>query len=141
MTTEISVNLKDKFIVFYDGECGFCNHWVQWILERDKKDKFLFSSLQSVFGQKFLNDRNLPNEVFDTLYLWKPADFYLSKYQAILKIATEVGGIYSLAAIGKIIPDFIGNQFYNLISRNRKKLAANQCFLPNAEQRKKFIEE
>lgn len=140
MTTEISVSLKDKFIVFYDGECGFCNHWVQWILENDKKDKFLFSSLQSDFGQKFLNERNLPNKVFDTLYLWKPESFYLSKYQAILKIATEVGGIYYLASIGKIIPDAIGNQFYNLISRNRQKLASNQCFLPSAEQRKKFIE-
>jgi len=140
MTTEVSVSLKDKFIVFYDGECGFCNHWVQWILERDKKDKFLFSSLQSDFGQKFLNERNLPNEVFDTLYLWKPESFYLSKYQAILRIASELGGVYSLANIGKILPDFIGNQFYNLVSRNRKKLAENQCFLPNAEQRKKFID-
>lgn len=140
MTTELSVSLKDKFIVFYDGECGFCNHWVQWILERDKKDKFLFSSLQSEFGQKFLNERNLPNKVFDTLYLWKPESFYLSKYQAILRIASELGGVYSLANIGKILPDFIGNQFYNLVSRNRKKLAENQCFLPSAEQRKKFIE-
>ena len=140
MTTEISVSLKDKFIVFYDGECGFCNHWVQWILERDKKDKFLFSSLQSEFGQKFLNERNLPNQVFDTLYLWKPERFYLSKYQAILRIASELGRVYSLVNIGKILPDFIGNQFYNLVSRNRKKLAENQCFLPNAEQRKKFIE-
>jgi len=140
MTTEISVNLKDKFIVFYDGECGFCNHWVQWILERDKNDKFLFSSLQSEFGQKFLNERNLPNQIFDTLYLWKPESFYLSRYQAILRIASELGGIYSLANIGKILPNFIGNQFYNLVSRNRKKLAENQCFLPSAEQRKKFIE-
>lgn len=140
MMTEVSVSLKDKYIVFYDGECGFCNHWVQWILERDKKDKFLFSSLQSEFGQKFLNERNLPNKVFDTLYLWKPESFYLSKYQAILRIASELGGVYSLANIGKILPDFIGNQFYNLVSRNRKKLAENQCFLPSAEQRKKFIE-
>ena len=140
MMTEVSVSLKDKFIVFYDGECGFCNHWVQWILEKDTKDKFLFSSLQSEFGQKFLKDRNLPNEIFDTLYLWKPESFYLSKYQAILRIASELGGVYSLANIGKILPDFIGNQFYNLVSRNRKKLAENQCFLPSAEQRKKFIE-
>ena len=140
MMTEVSVSLKDKFIVFYDGECGFCNHWVQWILEKDTKDKFLFSSLQSEFGQKFLNDRNLPNEFFDTLYLWKPQHFYLTKYQAILKIATELGGIYAIASVGKIIPDFLGNQFYNLVSQNRKKLAKNQCFLPNLEQRKKFID-
>ncbi len=139
MTTELASSFKNKYIVFYDGECGFCNHWVQWILERDKKDNFLFSSLQSEFGQQFLNERNLPNQVFDTLYLWKPQSFYLTKYQAILKIASELGGIYSLVSVGKIIPDFIGNRFYNLISRNRKKLAANQCFLPNEQQRKKFL--
>jgi len=140
MTAGISANLSNKFIVFYDGDCGFCNHWVQWILKNDKKDKFLFSSLQSQFGQKFLNDRNLPNQTFDTIYLWKPQSFYLTKYQAILKIATEIGGIYSLAAAGKIIPDFIANRFYNIISNNRKKLAVNQCFLPDKEQQKKFIE-
>lgn len=139
MTTELSANLKDKFIVFYDGACGFCNHWVQWILERDKNDKFLFSSLQSGFGQKFLTDRNLPNRVFDTLYLWKPERFYLSKFQAILTITTEIGGLYSLASIGQLIPDFIGNSVYNIISNNRKKLSRNKCFLPDEIQRKKFI--
>lgn len=139
MTTEIPTNFKNKFIVLYDGDCGFCNHWVQWILKNDKQDKFLFSSLQSQFGQKFLKDRNLPNQIFDTIYLWKPQSFYLTKYQAILKISTEIGGIYSLASIGKIIPEFMGNSFYNLISKNRKKLSASQCFLPNEEQRKKFI--
>ncbi len=139
MITELASSFKNKYIVFYDGECGFCNHWVQWILERDEKDNFLFSSLQSEFGQQFLNERNLPNQVFDTLYLWKPQSFYLTKYQAILKISSELGGIYSLVSVGKIIPDFIGNRFYNLISRNRKKLAANQCFLPNEQQRKKFL--
>ncbi len=44
ITIESSVSLKDKFIVFYDGECGFCNHWVQWILERDKRISFRFFS-------------------------------------------------------------------------------------------------
>lgn len=129
----------DKQIVFYDGECGFCNHWVQWILEKDTKDKFLFSSLHSDFGQKFLNDRNLPNKIFDTLYLWKPNRFYLTKSQAILEIASQIGGIYSLATIGKILPESIGNIFYNFTSRNRQKLAANQCFAPSEEQQKKFI--
>ena len=139
MTTDISTDVKNKLIVFYDGDCGFCNHWVQWILEKDKDDKFLFSSLQSEFGQKFLNERNLPNHVFDTLYLWKPGSFYFTKYRAVLQIATEIGGVYSFALAGKMIPDFIGNIFYSLVSSNRKKLKANQCFLPDAEQRKKFI--
>ena len=36
---------KNKYIVFFDGECGVCNFWVQWILERDTKDQFMFSEM------------------------------------------------------------------------------------------------
>ncbi|MCG2793935.1 MAG: DUF393 domain-containing protein [Weeksellaceae bacterium] len=140
MKTESSDDFKNKYIVFYDGECGFCNHWVQWILTKDHDEKFLFSSLQSEYGQNFLKERNLPNQLLDTIYIWKPGSYFLTKYQAILKIATELGGLYSLANVGKLVPDAIGNPFYNLIAHNRKKLAPNECFLPNAEQRKKFID-
>lgn len=140
MINENVADFKNKYIVFYDGECGFCNHWAQWILKRDKKDKFLFSSLQSEFGQHFLKERNLPNQVFNTIYLWKPGRFYLTKYQAIIKILTEIGGLYSLAKAGQLIPNFLGNALYNLVSRHRKKLAATQCLLPTEEQRRKFIE-
>ena len=47
-----------KYFVLYDGECGFCNFWVHWILKKDTKNNFLFASLQSDFGQQFLNERN-----------------------------------------------------------------------------------
>lgn len=131
---------KDKLYVFYDGDCGFCNFWVQWILEKDKKDKFLFASLQSNFGQKFLKDRNLDTKNFNTIYLWKPKGFYLQKSDAIIKIAENIGGIYSLSKILMIIPKFLRNMGYDFISKNRQKLMNSSCILPNEEQRKKFLD-
>ena len=68
-----------KYFVLYDGECGFCNFWVHWILKKDTKNNFLFASLQSDFGQQFLNERNLESKNLDTLYLWKPEKYYLQK--------------------------------------------------------------
>ena len=130
---------KNKYYVFYDGECGFCNFWVQWILNNDKKDQFLFAALQSDFGQKFLKDRGLKSDDFDTIYLWKPDAFYLTKSDAILKIANTIGGIYNLATILKIFPKFTRDIGYNLISKNRKKLMEQECLLPTPEQRKKFV--
>ena len=76
-----------KYYVFYDGDCGFCNYWVQWILKNDRKDHFRFAALQSDFGQKFLKERRLESNEFNTIYLWKPNEFYLLKSQAIVKIA------------------------------------------------------
>lgn len=129
-----------KHIVFFDGDCGVCNFWVQWILKRDKKDRFLFASLQSDFGQEFLTERKLNTEVFNTLYLWKPNHYYLEKSKAVLHIAHLLGGIYKLSAIGKIIPGFLSDQIYDTVSRNRMKLANQKCYLPTPDERKKFIE-
>lgn len=134
-------DLRDKHIVFFDGECGVCNFWVQWILEKDKKDEFLFASLQSEFGQKFLTERGLETQQFNTLYLWKPQQYYLIKSKAVLKITDILGGLYKLLSLtGKIFPTFFGNTIYDLISKNRMKLASQKCFLPDAHQKKKFIE-
>ena len=129
-----------KHIVFFDGECGVCNFWVQWILERDKKDQFMFASLQSDFGQKFLSERGLETKQFNTLYLWKPHNYYLVKSKAVLKIASLLGGIYKAAVIGSLFPKFIRDSIYDMISRNRMKLSAQKCFLPDPHQKKKFIE-
>lgn len=131
---------QNKHIVFFDGECGVCNFWVQWILEQDKKDAFLFASLQSDFGQKFLSERGLETTQFNTIYLWKPDNYYLIKSRAILEIINLLGGFYKIFNIAKLLPTFLIDKIYDLISRNRMKLSAQKCFLPDQHQKKKFIE-
>lgn len=133
-------NQNHKHIVFFDGECGVCNFWVQWILERDKKDQFMFASLQSDFGQKFLSERGLETKVFNTMYLWKQNDYYLTKSRAVLQIANLLGGIYKFSAVGKLIPSFLSDKVYDIVSENRMKMANQKCYLPTPQERKKFIE-
>lgn len=133
-------NWQNKHIIFFDGDCGICNFWVQWILKRDTKDQFLFASLQSDFGQKFLSERGLETKELNTIYLWKPNQFYLIKSRAILQIINLLGGIYKLSGIGKILPTSLSDQIYDIISRNRMKLSTQKCFLPDQHQKAKFIE-
>lgn len=134
-------NWENKHIIFFDGDCGVCNFWVQWILQRDKKNQFMFASLQSDFGQKFLGERNLDQKQFNTLYLWKFGSYYLIKSKAIIKVLNLLGGFYSIGStIGRVIPTALSDQLYNVISRNRMKISNQKCFLPTPEERKKFIE-
>ena len=130
---------NSKHYVFYDGDCGFCNHWVQWILKNDKKDFFRFAALQSDFGHKFLKERGLETEKLDTLYLWKPEMYYLQKSQAITKIAKLLGGKHAILASMNIFPESISDKIYDQIAKRRLKLAAQSCMLPTAEERKKFV--
>lgn len=129
-----------NYYVLYDGDCGFCNYWVQWILKNDRKDRFRFASLQGRFGQKFLMDSNLNAPTFDTLYLWKPEEFYLTKAAAITTIAKLLGGGFYILGSLNIFPDFVGNFFYDQIAKRRTKLASQKCFLPNENERKKFLD-
>ena len=128
-----------KYYVFYDGDCGFCNHWVQWILKNDHKDKFRFAALQGEFGQKFLRDRQLKTGDFDTLYLWKPKKFYLTKAAAVSQIGKILGGRFYALGCTAVLPSFIGNWIYSIIAKHRMKLASEKCFLPNESEKKKFI--
>ncbi|AZI67614.1 DUF393 domain-containing protein [Kaistella daneshvariae] len=128
-----------KYYVFYDGECGFCNFWVHWILKRDNKDQFLFAALQGEFGQKFLGDRNLELKDLDTLYLWKPDEYYLRKSHAVFKISEILGGVYQFISLLRFLPTFITDFFYDQIAENRKSLATQACEIPTPEERKKFI--
>ena len=128
-----------KYYVFYDGDCGFCNFCVQWILKNDLKDQFMFAALQSDFGQEFLKERGLETKQLSTLYLWKPQSFYLKKSEAALKIASILGGKYSFIGYLSFVPKFISDFLYDKVAENRKKLATNTCFLPNEKERTKFV--
>ncbi|TXF75173.1 thiol-disulfide oxidoreductase DCC family protein [Chryseobacterium sp.] len=129
-----------KYYIFFDGDCGFCNQWVQWILEKDKKDEFLFSALQSDFGQQFLKERGLEQKQFNTLYLWKPDSYYLVKSEAVLKIAKILGGTCGFLAKLNIFPRFFSDQIYDLVAKNRKQISPETCRLPTEQERHKFIE-
>lgn len=136
----LSASFKDKHIIFYDGDCGFCNFSVQWILKRDRKDQFLFAALQSKLGQEFLTERHLETKDLDSIYLWKPESYYLKKSDAAIKIGQLLSGIYQISVAGKILPLSVRDNIYDYIAKRRKSLMTGQCLIPTAEERKKFID-
>jgi len=60
---------QDIPVIFYDGECGFCNSTVQFILNK-KKRPFNFAALQSTFANRTLEKVNISIQM-DTIYLLK----------------------------------------------------------------------
>lgn len=128
---------QDKHYIFFDGECGFCNQAIAWILKRDKKDQFLFVSLQSDLGQQFLSDRNLATNNFQTL--WKPNAYYLTKTAATMQILKLLGGKYKILSHLNVLPDALSDRFYNLLARNRQSISAKNCYVPTEQERKKII--
>lgn len=125
-------------IILFDGVCNFCNSSVNFIIEHDKEGFFKFAPLQSEIGQKYIEQFGLNN--VDSIILVENEKAYTHS-TAALRIAKNLGGIWSLGYIFVIIPRPIRNLFYKLFAANRYRLFGKKeaCMLPTPEVRKRFL--
>ncbi|WP_226583480.1 thiol-disulfide oxidoreductase DCC family protein [Halobacillus litoralis] len=127
-------------IVLFDGECNFCDKSVQFIIKRDPKGLFKFSSKQSDLGKDLLYKYNVPQEL-DSLILIEGDKFY-DQSTAALRICCNLSGGWKLFYIFVFVPKTIRNQLYNFFSSNRYKWFGKKndvCSLPSPEIRKRFL--
>lgn len=130
-----------KPVVLFDGVCNLCNSSVSFIIKRDKKNKFLFASLQSEYAKKHLDDELSNGDNLQSLVL-KDGNKTLIKSSAVLTIAKGLSGLWPLAYGFMIIPGFIRNAVYDLIAKNRYRWFGkrNQCMIPSPELKSKFLD-
>ena len=132
--------MNEQLIILFDGVCNFCNFWVNFVLDRDKKDRFRFAALQSIEGQKILSDFGLNKTDFDTFIL-VDGEKYFIKSTAVLKIARKlnypVKSLYYLIIIPRFIRDFV----YSIIAKSRYKFFGKRevCRIPTNEEKQKFL--
>jgi predicted DCC family thiol-disulfide oxidoreductase YuxK len=127
-------------IILFDGVCNFCDGAVNFLIERDAKNYFKFAPLQSENGQKLAAEHNIDLEKIDSVILIEGGEVYTHS-TAALKIAKNLGGIWSLAYAFIIVPKFIRDYFYKLFAANRYRLFGKKdaCMLPSPEVRAKFL--
>ena len=137
---------ETKAIVLYDGVCGLCNRAVQFLLKRDHHDRLQFASLQSDVAARVLQRHGMDPKSLDTVYAVlnydEPNETLLAKGDAFLFFAKIIGGIWSVARVGRIIPRPIRNWLYDFIARHRYQVfgKSESCMLPDPKQRHKFLE-
>jgi len=89
-------------IILYDGVCGLCNRFVQFVLKRDHEDRFRFAALQSKFARDILERHQLNADALDTIYLVldhrHPGERLLSKGDAVNAVLQELGGFWLIWA-------------------------------------------
>jgi predicted DCC family thiol-disulfide oxidoreductase YuxK len=133
----VSESQQNIPIVFYDGDCGFCNSSVQFILKKRKED-IHFATLQSSFAEDLLKKHDITIEM-DTLYLLRNDKIY-SRSNAALRICKSLKGGYPLMMGFWIIPKFIRDGVYNMIAKRRHKIRAGHCVIPTENERKLFLD-
>jgi predicted DCC family thiol-disulfide oxidoreductase YuxK len=132
----------NKKIILFDGVCNLCNSAVQFVIKNDKKDVFRFVPLQSELGQEILAHIGIDAKNIDSIVLYVPGVANYYKSDAALQIAKNLGGLFPMGFILKIIPTAIRNGLYDYIAKNRYKWYGKKdsCMMPTPELKIKFLE-
>ena len=131
---------KDHPVLVYDGDCGFCNRAVQFILKHEKRHDLLFLKRASELGMALR--RHFGLEAVESM-LWIENGIASIESDATLKSAAYVGGWCRLALMAYLIPRPLRNWGYRLIAKNRHRIRGtrSQCVLPTPEQKLRFLDE
>jgi predicted DCC family thiol-disulfide oxidoreductase YuxK len=127
----------EKKILFYDGECGFCNHVVQFIMRHEKNADLYFSPIESEFATRFFQEKGCAQPDLSTFYLYNDFQLYTQSTGA-LKLIPFLKWYFSVLNFFKIIPICQRDQLYRFVAKNRKRFYAKSCII-NAFSKSRFL--
>jgi predicted DCC family thiol-disulfide oxidoreductase YuxK len=134
-------------ILLYDGVCGLCNRFVQFILRRDRKAIFHFASLQSALAAGILTRHNANPTDLDTVYVVLnhelPDESLFSRSEAVLFVLKQLEGFCRPAGfLLQLLPKFLRDAAYNAVARRRYRIFGRSeiCVLPNDQDRPRFLD-
>jgi len=126
-------------VIYFDGYCGLCNGFVDFVLARDRARRFRFAPLQGTRARARFGD---PGDVDPATILLEEGDQVFERSTAALRIIAALGGVWRLAGLLRLVPRFIRDAVYDWIARNRYGWFGKRdtCRLPSPEERSVFLD-
>lgn len=131
-------------LLFYDGECGLCDHAVQFVLKADKEKRFCFAPLQGATASKVLESLSPTYKKRDSLILIEnfntPSQSRIMiRSQGAFRILWLLGGAWRLLGWLSFLPSFLFDPFYRWVARCRHHFFKTSCPAPTQETRERFL--
>ena len=132
--------MKDKKIIVFDGVCILCNSFVQFILKKDKRKQFHFTTAQSDFVKEQVKSLHLSVNPMDSVIYLKNGKV-LTESNAVLSILSDLGGMWKLLTILKLVPSFIRNSMYRFCAKRRYHVFGmlETCVIPSSDWKNRFL--
>lgn len=132
-----------KAIIVIDGDCALCQQVTKFLVRYDKRQRFLFATLQSEVGQHLLLQYHLPPSYEDSfLLIDEKKQRMLSHSTAALQICRRLGGGWSLLYLLIVIPPVVRDTIYRFVATSRHRLFASSdhCLLRTPAIQNRFID-
>ena len=131
-------------LILFDGVCNLCNSSVQWVIERDKEERFRFATLQSAAARRELAKVIGPKEIEelpDSIVLLDSDGLYV-RSAAALRIARALGFPYAVLGLGIVLPRPIRDAIYDWVARNRYRWFGRRdtCMTPTPDLAARFLD-
>ena len=128
---------RSQKIVFYDGECGFCNRSVAFVLKNDKTKTIHFASIQSGFSKELFLKNNWKSPDLSTFYFLENGQLF-DKSTAAIKVSKYFSFPYSILRAMIVVPKVFRDFVYNFIAKRRHKISKGFCVLPLNQDQNRF---
>ncbi len=129
-------------IIFFDGECVFCNYWVKFIFKRDPTSHFKFAHLQNENSRQYIAQFSKDWMQKDSIVLLLDGHVF-TESNAVLEICKRLQGIWPIFYTFRFIPKSFRDKIYRFIARHRYAWFGkhDNCELPSDEIKSRFVEE
>lgn len=130
-------------ILFFDGQCAFCNRAVRWVLRHDRRGTLSFAPLQ---GETYarIEIAAKPTDV-SSLVLVRDGQLYTLS-SATVRMLRAMGGIWSgLGTLLWLVPKPLRDCGYRLVAKHRFRIAgkadpaSEACMMPTDASRARML--
>jgi predicted DCC family thiol-disulfide oxidoreductase YuxK len=135
-----------RHLLLFDGYCGLCTAFVQFVLPRDPGGIFHFASLSSPEGRSMVGRHGGDPDDVSTVYVvadyQSPEPRALTRSRAALFVLGALGWPWKAATLFGVLPTGLLDHAYDFVARNRYRVFGRRehCLMPRPEWRDRFID-
>ena len=105
-------------VVYYDGTCNLCNAAISWIRKSPKSNTIQCEALSEKDFFRLYSEFRDDQPMVDSVVVKSNGNYYIES-DAIVVIASKLGGFYRLFSVARVIPKSNRDKMYRFIARNR----------------------
>jgi predicted DCC family thiol-disulfide oxidoreductase YuxK len=127
-------------IIVFDAECLLCSANAQFVLNHDRRGRFLLASMQGEAGSALYRRFGIDPTDSDTLIVVE-GDCVRRNSDAILAIWAGLGWPWRAATIFRLVPRVLRDSVYRWVACNRYRLFGRRdtCWLPDPMFRDRML--
>lgn len=129
---------KNYPVVLYDGDCGVCNRFVEFVLATEANQSIRFAALNSPIGLEMQEAHNVPPDIDSVVLIHNGIAKVYS--EAVFEVFKELKQPWKSISLLSILPRSLRDWGYRLVAANRGRSGATACRLVRPDERYRFLD-